>query len=380
MSLRTASIKLAVTPDQAKRLADLQIAFADACNLLVPYVCEHRVWNRVALHNLTYDRLRRQTPLGSQMCCNAIWSVCQVYRSQKKRGRIRKDQPVPRLHFDRASVHFDKRTYTLAGETLSLYTLQGRIRVGMRLGEHQRRLLDRGTPKEAELVCRKGQWYFNLVVELEDSDPVTDGQVVGVDVGENNLAATSTGKVFGGGPLRHHQDKHLALIRRLQKAKSNGSRSAAQKLRQVSDKGGRRNAHVNHQISKAIVEEATGTRTSVIVLEDLTHIRDRIKAGKRVRARLHRWPFRQLQKQIEYKAAAVGIRVIYVDPAYTSRTCSECGCLGRRVKHLFECACGFRAHADCNAGRNLARIGGSTLPPRAAVNTPDVPMGSHTIH
>ena len=30
-------------------------------------------------------------------------------------------------------------------------------------------------------------------------------------------------------------------------------------------------------------------------MEDLTNIRDNIKAGKRIRSRLHRWSFRQLQ-------------------------------------------------------------------------------------
>jgi transposase len=113
-------------------------------------------------------------------------------------------------------------------------------------------------------------------------------------------------------------------------------------------------------------------------MEDLTHIRSRIKAGKRVRARLHRWAFRQLQTFVEYKAKAAGIVVEYVDPAYTSQTCSGCGELGSRVKHRFVCKkCGLRAHADLNASRNLARIGESADSPRANVNTPDVgDMGS----
>lgn len=130
--------------------------------------------------------------------------------------------------------------------------------------------------------------------------------------------------------------------------------------------------HVNHETSKAVVEEAKRLGAAKITMEDLTRIRERIKAGKRVRSRLHRWAFRQLQTFVEYKAQACGITVEYVNPAYTSQTCSECGALGVRSKHRFECQCGFRAHADLNAGRNLARIGGGFLPPRAVVNTPDV--------
>jgi len=373
--LRTASIRLDVSSEQAAALTALQAAYADACNRLVPIVMAHRCWNRVDLHHLAYARLRKETPLGAQMVCNAIFSVCKAYKAQKELGRIKKDEPVPVVHFDRASVHFDKRTYAIKGERLSLYTLSGRIVVPMVLGEHQRRIMASGKAKEAELVCRKGRWYFNLVVESEDSEPIASGPVMGVDVGENNLAATSTGKVWGGGELRHKRSCYLALRRRLQ---SNGSQSAKQKLRQVSGKERRRITHVNHETSKAIVAEALRFGASKIVMEDLTHIRDRIQGGKRMRARLHGWAFRQLQSFVEYKAKAAGIAVEYVNPAYTSQTCSCCGALGRRIKHRFVCdKCGFRAHADCNASRNLARIGETAVSPRATVNTPYVGDGSH---
>jgi putative transposase len=373
--LRTASIRLNVDPEQAAALMALQSAYADACNRLVPTVVEHRCWNRVALHHLAYARLRKETPLGAQMVCNAIFSVCKAYKAQKKLGRIRKDAPVPAVHFNRASVHFDKRTYAIHGERLSLYTLSGRITVTLVTGEHQRRIMASGKAKEAELVCRRGRWYFNLVVESDDADPIPSGPVMGVDVGENNLAATSTGKVWGGGELRHKRDGYLALRRRLQ---SNGSQSAKQKLRQVSGKERRRVTHINHETSKAIVAEARRIGASRIVMEDLCHIRDRIQAGKRVRARLHGWAFRQLQTFVEYKARAVGIAVEYVNPAFTSQTCSNCGSIGERVRHRFVCKkCGLRAHADGNASRNLARIGSGAPLPRAAVNTPNVGDASH---
>jgi len=368
--LRTASIRLNVSPDQAAALMALQSAYADACNRLVPMVMEHRCWNRVALHQLAYARLRKETPLGSQMVCNAIFSVCKAYKEQKELGRIKKDATVQAIRFDRASVHFDKRTYSIKEERLSLYTLSGRIAVTMALGEHQRRIIASGKAKEAELVCHKGRWYFKLVVESDEAAPITSGSVMGVDVGENNLAATSTGKVWGGGQLRHKRDCYLALRRRLQ---SNGSQSAKQKLRQVSGRERRRVKHINHETSKAIVAEALSCGAAKIVMEDLRHIRRRIQAGKRMKARLHRWAFRQLQTFIEYKAKAAGITVEYVNPAYTSQTCSCCGAFGRRVKHRFVCdKCGLRAHADCNASRNLARIGSGATLPRASVNTPDV--------
>jgi putative transposase len=374
--MRTASIRLNVTREQAAGLGALRSAYAQACNQLVPIVREHRVWNRVGLHQHAYRDLRQSTPLGSQMVCNAIFSVCKAYRAQRALGRIGRDEPVPTLRFDRASVHYDKRTYTIKANGVSLNTLKGRLSIPWILGTHQRRILQSGSAKEAELLLRDGQWFFNLVVQSEDPQTRASGPVMGVDVGENTLAATSTGKVWGGESLRHRRDRDLALRARLQ---SNGSQSARQKLRQVSGKERRRVRHVNHETSKAIVQEALRAGVAKIRMEDLTHIRERIRAGKRLRRRLHRWAFRQLQSFVEYKAKAAGIAVEYVEPAYTSRTCAACGALGERVRHRFVCQqCGLRAHADLNASRNLARIGESALSPRAAVNTPDVgDRGSH---
>jgi hypothetical protein len=146
--MRTAAIRLEVSAEQAAALSGLRSAYADACNALVPLAREHRLWNRVGLHRIGYRALRNASALGSQMCCNAIFTVCKAYKAQKQRGRTKKDAPVPQIRFDRASVHFDKRTCALRGEHLSLYTLAGRITVSLRPGAHQQRILACGQPKE----------------------------------------------------------------------------------------------------------------------------------------------------------------------------------------------------------------------------------------
>ena len=371
----TISVKLLHTAEQAQSFKELSETFAGACNEIVPVAQEHRCWNRVALHHLSYNSTRVTYPeLGSQMTCNAIHKVSSAYKTLQSNKGIKKGEPVPPIQFSPKSVHFDKRTYSIKDETLSLFTMIGRVKVPFVMGNHQRNLFNQGSATEAELICKKGQWFFNLVLDLPDAAPATGDKVMGVDVGENVIAATSSGRVFDGGKLRHNRDKYLSHRRRLQ---SNGSQSAKQKLRGISGKERRHVAHVNHCISKAVVQEAVSCGASEIRLEDLTHIRDRIKAGKRVRARLHRWAWRQLQDFVAYKAQAMGIAVNYVNPAYTSQSCSVCHELGKRVKHRFTCPqCGHVEHSDINGARNIAAFAEVLTPARGAVNRPNVHSGS----
>jgi IS605 OrfB family transposase len=245
----------------------------------------------------------------------------------------------------------------LKGEWLSLFTLQKRARLQLDISSFHKSFLQQGTAKEAELVRKGKRWFFHLVLDLPDVPLSSSSQKIGVDFGENVLAALSTGKLFGGGLLRAKRDQFLAHRQRLQ---SKGTQAAKQRLRKISGREKRAVRHVNHCVAKQIVSAARETGCGGIVLEDLKNIRERIKAKKRERTRLHRWAFDQLRDFVEYKAASCGIKVLYVCPVYTSQTCSHCLSLGHRVKHRFFCShCGSLQHSDLNASRNLLRLGES---------------------
>ena len=171
---RTVSVKLLHTKEQAQSFKDLAETFASACNDIVPYAQEHRCWNRVALHHFAYNVVRAKwKTLGSQMTCNAIHKVAAAYKTLKTNKVIRKDKAVPLIVFKPKSVHFDKRTYSIKGDTLSLFTMTGREKVLFASGPHQLNLLSQGAATEAELICKKGQWYFNLVLDIPDPTPVS---------------------------------------------------------------------------------------------------------------------------------------------------------------------------------------------------------------
>lgn len=358
---RTLAIKLKTSQEAHALFRQLQTLFSLVCNEISRVAFKEREKNRVRLHHLCYRNIRDQfPPLGSQMVCNALAKVSNSYTA-------RKSKPTKAVRFrSSSSVHFDKRTYSLKGTTLSLFTPEGRVRVECILGPFQREMLEKGTIREAELVQRGNEWYFHLVVECPTPPLKEEKEVLGVDFGENVLAATSSGKLFEGGSLRMARDKYLAFRGRLQRK---GSQSARQTLRHVSGREMRHVRYVNHVVSKGIVDEAVRCGCGTIVLEDLTNIRKRIRGGTRMRSRLHRWPFAQLREFVTYKAEAKGIAIQIVSPAYTSRTCSICGHLGTRNKHSFTCSnCGSRQHSDLNSSRNLARLALSAEGATSAVN------------
>jgi hypothetical protein len=134
-------IPLNMGPEEAAKLRQLQAMFAKACNSLAPLVQKTKVWNRVALHHMAYKPLREQFPqMGSQMVCNAIYSVSRhsrmLYQSPTSPFNVAKlgDKPLPLLQFtDRAPVYFDRHTLSIKSGRLSMYTLDGRLHFNLGL-------------------------------------------------------------------------------------------------------------------------------------------------------------------------------------------------------------------------------------------------------
>jgi IS605 OrfB family transposase len=82
-----------------------------------------------------------------------------------------------------------------------------------------------------------------------------------------------------------------------------------------------------------------------VATEDLTNIRERSRAGLRVRTRLPRVSLRQLQDVLAEKAAEFAIATVLTNPANTGMACSQRGQIGSRMTHRLVCdGCVRRAH------------------------------------
>ncbi|MCX6669932.1 MAG: RNA-guided endonuclease TnpB family protein [Methanothrix sp.] len=189
-----------------------------------------------------------------------------------------------------------------------------------------------------------------------------DIRTMKVFFGINNIAVCSDNTFWKSGPVKAIKGRYQYLRSKLQ---SKGTRSAKRKLCELSGRERRFQRDVNHNIANWIVSKPY----DLIALEDLTNIRNGKKNKK-----LGKWSFAELRSIVEYKAAAIGKRVVAIEPRYTSRACSKCGFQKRENRNgrTFKCkSCGFQIDADLNASRNIATFSRSDRS-RLPVNQPIV--------
>ncbi|MFF3896813.1 RNA-guided endonuclease InsQ/TnpB family protein [Streptomyces sp. NPDC001812] len=361
-------IRLLPTPVQAAALE----ATLRACNEAATWVGEvafaHGEFKNFALRKLTYEQVKSRWGLGAQAAQHTIKKTCDAYatlRANLTAGRLGRPGSVRHRRATQKPVVFrplgaqpyDDRmlSWQLAERTVSVWTTGGRMKnVAFTAAPEQLATLARYRRGESDLICRDGRWFLNATCEVPEAPLNTDPvDFLGIDLGVVNIATTSDGKIMAGRGLNRIRARERTLRAKLQRKNTPSARRRLKKRRR---KEARRAKDINHKIAKHVVAEAERTGRG-IALEDLTGIRERVRLRKPQRATLHSWSFHQLGSFIAYKARRAGVPVVHVDPAYTSRTCAECGHIDQanRVSQArLACRnCGFVDHADRNGSRNI---------------------------
>jgi putative transposase len=335
-------------------------SYTDACNYAsrIAFTLP-RPENAKNLHKATYSAVRA-FGLSAQIACSAVRAVAAKYKALKKLGRpaekpvVFSGEPVQLQGGERA------RDFGFREGAVSLSTLSGRVKVryqGPPVLEEYRKHWKLGG---ALLQVKDGKVYLLVSFSREFPDTKLEGEVVGGDRGLKNQAVVSNGKeshFFGGGHVQNRKAHFRRVRASVQSRKAHKkTRSIRRFWARLRGREARFMKNVNHILSRRILEFVLSLGAAVIALEDLSGIRERGMRGKKFRIQVHTWAYYQLQEYIEYKAAGLGIVVVYVDPAYTSQGCSRCGYTDRKNRYglQFHCkACGLRLHADLNGARNV---------------------------
>jgi len=363
---RTVSVALDVDSTDAALLEDTVDTFLWSAQYVVDHAFqgEYVTTSKTTLNDETYDDVREATNGFNgglvQAARNKAVEACKSVVARWKNG---KKASKPR--FTSPHVVYDHRTATFHDDSVSLATTDGRIEADYVLPDedsdtpHSEYLFSDGYETTgAELHYRDGDWMLHIHCKKDmksdapEQATTGNGTVLGVDLGVNNLAVTSTGTFWSGDEFDHWRREYEKRRGSLQQC---GTRWAHQNIRSVGRKEAGRFKITLHRISNELVAEACENDCSVIAFEDLTDIRERTGASWG-----HKWAFQRLYEYVEYKVEEHDIKAEQVDPKNTSRRCSYCGFThpDNRDGEAFECLkCGYENHADYNAVAGLRPAG-----------------------
>lgn len=358
--------KLKTNKELSKAIDETLLAFACACDWVNENTPKN-LTNKTAMQSLVYKEVRDKFGLSANLAIQAIRRVCANRKTAKQKGKTAKQ-------FQPTSASYDARIFSFIEEnwTVSLKLLHSRQKFELLIGNYQRHLLTGAEPTSATLVKRKdGSYYIHIQVEKDAPDPDQVEDVVGVDLGRTDIASTSEGESWSGKQITDTRNHYAKMRAVLSRKAVKGTRTSRRRCRQIqkrlSGREKRFQSWVNHNISRKLVDNAA-TSKKAIAIEDLTGIRERTNRKPRSKKdkRLgNNWAFFQLRTYLSYKSVLAGVKLILVNPAWTSRSCHKCLHLGDRNGKRFSCSnCGNRCDADYNGSKNIAALGSLVNRPR----------------
>ncbi|GAA4525339.1 RNA-guided endonuclease InsQ/TnpB family protein [Nonomuraea ferruginea] len=237
---------------------------------------------------------------------------------------------------------------------------------------HQHRPV-KGRVKTISVKREGSRWYLVLSCDDVPAEPLpATGAMAGIDMGVASLLTTSDGGQVANPRHLAATAGRLADAQRDLARKKRGSRRRRKAVARVAALHGkvrRQRLDHAHKAANALVRAY-----DVIVHEDLRIANMTRSASGTIEA-----PGRNVAQKsglnrsildagwgvfltiLSHKAESAGRKLIAVNPAGTSRTCSRCGHVAKenRVTQAgFACtACGHAAHADVNAAVNILRAG-----------------------
>lgn len=186
---------------------------------------------------------------------------------------------------------------------------------------------------------------------------------LGVDKGESTLLSCSTGNEYGilfGNKLQQEVERLCTANKGRNHDRSKGILKGNERYLKAKQ---RHRAFLDSQISHAVYTMILNEKPSLIVKEDLTFTKTRLKSKDKTRAKINRylnsWLKGKLNERIEYLCAKYGIKLKDINPAYTSQYCPNCGhkFIARYGKHhcLTLCKNCGEMNANIVAAKNILK-------------------------
>ena len=237
-----------------------------------------------------------------------------------------------------------------------------RISVKTRMSDKQKSVFASYRLGTMRIVVKGNSLVAQIVYDADEAIFSDGGNVMGVDLGIKCPAVSSCSdgsvRFYGNGRKNKYMRRHYKYLR-----KKLGKAKKPDAIKRINNKEQRIMKDIDHKISHDIVKTAVAHDVKVIKLEQLQNIRSATRTSRKNNPSLHTWSFYRLAQFIEYKAKLAGIKVEYVNPAYTSQKCPVCGSIHHASDRNYTCLCGFHIHRDVLGAMNICSsteyVGGS---------------------
>lgn len=369
----TAKIQIIAAETDKVLLDETMSVYRNACNYVSDYVFRTHDLKQFSLNKALYSILREKFNLKSQMAQSVLKTVIARYKTilENQNEWIKPSFKKPQYDL------VWNRDYSLTQNRFSINTLNGRVKLSY-FSDGMSKYFNHTIYKfgTAKLISKHGKYYLHIPVtyEVEESNISDICNVVGIDRGINFVVATYDSKhksgFVSGKAIKQKRAKYSKLRKELQMRHTPSSR---RRLKAIGQRENRWMQDINHQVSKALVEN--NPKHTLFVLEDLSGIRN---ATERVKTKDRyvsvSWSFYDLEQKLIYKAKQNQSSVIKVDPRYTSQCCPCCGHVEKSNRnkkiHLFTCKkCGYKSNDDRIGAMNLYRMGINYLADSQVPNT-----------
>lgn len=363
----TAKIQLVVSVEQQVSLDATGDAYRRACNFVSEYVFRTHILKQSSLNKELYYVIRDKFGLGAQMTQSVLKTVIAKYKTLLAN---RYEWVQPKFKIPQFDLIWN-RDYSLTQNLFSVNTLNGRLKLAY-CSKGMEKYFNKNIYKfgTATLVSKHGKYFLHIPVTFDVNECLDSDicNVVGVDRGINFVIATYDSNhrsgFVSGRAIKQKRAKFKKVRQQLQRRKTKSSRK---RLKAIGHRENRWMQDVNHQVSKALVEQ--NPKHTLFVLEDLTgirHVTEKVRLEDRYV--FVSWTFYDLEQKLIYKANHHQDKVIKVNPAYTSQCCPICGhteTANRNKRlHVFCCKnCGYQSNDDRIGAMNLYRMGINYLVP-----------------
>jgi IS605 OrfB family transposase len=235
-------------------------------------------------------------------------------------------------------------------------------------------------------VSREGNsWNVSFCVEGNFCRPNAGLAPVALDLGVVASVAQSNGIIEHFPVATPREEKRLRWLAR----RASGQKKGSVRRRRTLERQAKLRRHIANRRRDSAHKLSTRLASShaVIVAEDLKisqmtrsargTVAEPGKEVKRIASRNRKLlanGHADLRRMLAYKCERSGARLVLVNPAYTSQTCSQCShCApeNRKSQAVFLCvACGLNINADINAALNILAAGLAVIARGGSENTP----------